>query len=340
MVNNMPTSAEGQPTSATSTSHTATLRPLWIKLGVLSLLAIGLIVLFMTYGVDGHWDFTIPHRGRKVLAMLLVGYAIGVSTLIFMTITNNRILTPSIIGFDALFVLIQTVIVFFLGASTLATVDVRIMFVINTLLLVVFAGLLYRWLFGREGQNLYYLVLVGVIFGTFFSSITTFLQRIIDPNEFVILQDALFASFNLVDEDLLLISVVIVVAATIYASRYAKYLDVVSLGRDTAVALGVDHKTVVNRLMIVIAVLVAVSTALVGPTLFFGLLAANLAHQMMRTYRHRFLLPATALIGIAALLGGQFLIEHVFDFSTTLSVIINFIGGAYFIYLLLREAKS
>lgn len=309
------------------------------KLLLLGAVAVALIAIFMTIEVLD-WDFALPLRARKVAAMILVGYSIAYSSVLFQTVTNNRILTPSIIGFDSLYMLIQTVIVFAFGAMALSTLSPDVRFLINVGLMILFAGLLYKWLFNKEGRNLYFLVLVGVIFGVLFGSITTFLQMLIDPNEFTVLQDRMFASFNRVDESLLMISAVCVLVATGYSLRYTKNLDPISLGRDQAVNLGIDHAHVVNRFMVVIAILISVSTALVGPITFFGLLVANLSYQFMRTYRHAYLIPAAAVISVITLVGGQLLVERVFTFNTSLSVIVNFIGGIYFIYLLLREAKA
>lgn len=309
------------------------------KLLILGAIAGILIILFMTIQVTD-WGFVLPRRGRKVVAILLVGFSIAYSSVLFQTITNNRILTPSIIGFDSLYLLIQTTIVFVFGSATLTMMDRNLHFIINVGLMILFAGLLYRWLFQREGRNLYFLVLVGIVFGTLFGSVTTFLQRLIDPNEFTVLQDRMFSSFNNVDQELLIISIIASLLATIYSLRFTKNLDVISLGRDQAINLGVDHARVVNRFMIIIAILISIATALVGPITFLGLLVANLAYQFMQTYRHSYLIPAATLISIIALAGGQLLVERVFVFSTNLSVIINFIGGSYFIYLLLKEAKG
>jgi len=310
------------------------------KLLLLWGLAFLFILLFLTIDVNGHWDFALPRRARKVVAMVLVGYAIAYSSVAFQTVTNNRILTPSIIGFDSLYLLIQTVIVFSFGAMTLNLMDENLQFVINVGAMILFAGLLYRWLFRREGQNLYFLVLVGIIFGALFGSMTTFMQRLLDPNEFTVLQDRMFASFNSVDQELLTISIVGVCLVSLYSRRFTADLDIISLGRDQAINLGVEHTKVVNRVMVVIAVLVSVATALVGPITFFGLLVANLAYQFMQSYRHQYLLPAATLISVVALVGGQLLVERVFTFSTSLSVIINFIGGIYFIYLLLKGNRA
>lgn len=136
---------------------------LWILAGIAVLLA----VVFMTIEAGGHWDYILPRRGRKLIAILLTGTAIAFSTVVFQTITNNRILTPSIIGLDSLYMLLQTVIVFLIGGTALTMMSKNLRFVLAVGLMVVFAMLLYRMLFRREGRNIYHLLLIGLIFGTF-----------------------------------------------------------------------------------------------------------------------------------------------------------------------------
>src|SRR5690606_22680879 len=156
---------------------------------------------------------------------------------------------------------------------------------------------------------------------------------------FLMVQDKMFASFNNIKVDLLWIAGITILIVSLYFLRLAKYLDVLSLGRDQAINLGVDYDYVVKRLLIVVAILISVATALVGPITFLGLLVVNVAYQFMKTYRHRYLMAGSVLISIIALVGGQLIVERVFTFSTTLSVIINFIGGVYFIFLLLKESR-
>lgn len=310
------------------------------KLWLLAGIAVLLTVVFMTIDAGGHWDYILPRRGKKLIAILLTGTAIAFSTVVFQTITNNRILTPSIIGLDWLYMLLQTLIVFLLGGATLTLMNQNLRFVGTVALMVVFSLLLYRMLFKKEGRNIYHLLLIGLIFGTFFNSVTSFMQKLLDPNEFMVVQDKMFASFNNVNSDLLLLSAVGVVLTGIYFAGFTKYLDVFALGRDHAVNLGISYEYVVKRMLIVVTVLISISTALVGPITFLGLLVANVAYQFLNTFRHKTLILGASLISYIALAGGQLLVERVFTFSTSLSVIINFIGGVYFIYLLLKENKS
>lgn len=315
-----------------ATLHTP--RRMLALLLVLALLCVG---FFMLWGVEGDWGFVLRHRAVKLGALVLVAYAVAVSTVLFQTITSNRILTPSVMGFDALYVLIQTTLVFGLGLERLASVDLRIKFVAEVLLMSGLACLLFRWLFSGALRSLHLTLLVGIVFGILFRSLTSFMVRLIDPNEFLVLQDRLFASFNLVAVDLLAVATLAVVAVSVAGWRMRNTFDALALGRDVALNLGIDYPRVTLRLLVMIAALVSVSTALVGPVTFLGLLVANLAYHLMRTDRHQWVLPAAVLLGVIFLVGGQVVLERVFGFNTALSVVIEFFGGLMFIALLMRR---
>ncbi|GAB7053809.1 MULTISPECIES: iron chelate uptake ABC transporter family permease subunit [unclassified Paenibacillus] len=310
------------------------------KLGFLAMAAVLLVILYLFIDAGSNWDYVLPRRLKKILAIMLTGAAIAFSTVVFQTITNNRILTPSMIGLDSLYLLVQTSVVYLFGATTLTMMNSNVQFLISVGAMILFAGVLYKFLFRKEGQHIYFLLLVGFIFGTLFSNLSSFMEMLIDPNEFMVVQDRMFASFNNINTDLLLISFLVVLATAVYFMKYAKFLDVLSLGKEHAVNLGIPYDLVVKRLLIIVAVLISISTALVGPITFLGLLVVNIVHQFIQTYRHTYLISGSILVSVIALVGGQLIVERVFTFSTTLSVIINFIGGVYFIYLLLKENKS
>ena len=306
----------------------------------LALLVVGAIALYLTWGVDGHWDFALPRRLEQVAALIVVGVAIAVSTVIFQTLTQNRILTPSIMGFDALYVLLTTALVFVLGSTVAESIDPLLMYAVNAGLMMGAATLLFRWVLGDGTRGLYTMVLVGVIAGTFFGSLTSFMFRVMDPNEFDTLMDQLFASFNAIDTTLLGISAVLLGAGIVAAYRLAPRLDVLVLGRERAITLGLDYDRTVTALLLIVAGLVSVSTALVGPITFLGLLVANLAYQLTRTHRHIITLTAAGMLAIVALILGQAVLVHVLHFAGTLASIINVVGGIYFIALLLKEARA
>jgi iron complex transport system permease protein len=139
--------------------------------------------------------------------------------------------------------------------------------------------------------------------------------------------------------DLLVVTAVVTVVALVALVPLLRYLDVVDLGRDNAVALGVRYHRVVTLTLAVVTVLVATSTALVGPMLFLGLIVANLARQLLPTHRHTDLVLGSCLVGVLCTVAGQFVVGHLMDQGTTLSVVVNLVGGIYFILLLMRTVR-
>lgn len=307
---------------------------------ILGCVATACAALFMLIDVGGQWDFVLPFRGRKLATALLVGYAIAVSTVLFQTVTGNRVLTPAILGFDNLYVLIQTCLLFFLGSGAVANLDPRLLFGVEVLIMVAFSGVLYWGLFGGARRSLHLVLLTGVVLGVLFRSLSSFLQRLIDPNEFIFLQDRFFASFNNPDQELLVVSFLVTLGVSVLGFRMLRIFDVLVLGKETAINLGVDYQRTVALILVLVAILVSVSSALVGPVTFFGLLVSNLAHAVVRTYKHALILPAAALVAAVALVAGQVVLEHVFAFDTNPRVIIEFVGGLVFITMLMRKAPG
>ena len=296
--------------------------------------------LFLTIGVSfEHFEYAMDQRIPKLIAIVITGFCIAFSSIVFQTITNNNILTPSVLGLDSLYILVQTIIVFLVGVDNTLITNKSNNFLLSVAVMVIASFILYKKFFEKANNNIFFLLLVGMIFGTLFKSLSTFMQVVIDPNEYAALQNNLYASFGNVNTNILFIAGIIIIALVPFIYDDIKSLDVISLGKEHAINLGVNYDKVVKKMIIVVAILVSVSTALVGPITFLGLLVTNVTKQIFRTYKHSYLICASILISILTLVSGQFLVERVFTFTTTISVIINFIGGVYFIYLLLKESR-
>src|SRR5690625_1720609 len=172
------------------------------KTFILAAVALFLSLLYIFYNLTGNINYILPRRIIKIVAIILTGGAIAFSTTIFMTITNNRILTPSIMGLDSLYMLTQTFIIYIFGSKTLVLMSSHFNYLISIGVMVLFSLLFYQLLFKGEDNNIYFLLLMGMILGTFFGSFTDFMQVLIDPNEFMIAQDKMFASINNVNTNL------------------------------------------------------------------------------------------------------------------------------------------
>lgn len=307
------------------------------RIGLLAVLSVLSIILYMTINLGSNLAYILPHRGYIVLTMVIVAFGSGVSTVLFQTIANNKILTPSIMGLEALFILLQTIFVFYTDsfpASWLLNIG---KFLLESSLLVIFSVLLYRWLFISVKMNINLVLMVGIILGTLFRSVATLLQRLMDPNEFSILQSRMFATFTKGTPELILLTLVITVIVGVLLWRMRYCFDVLALGQANAVNLGINYRQQVTIILLLISVLVAISTALVGPLTFLGLMVANLAYYIAGSSQHRYLLPVSFLLGVIALVGGQLVLEYGLNKAGTLSVVLEFVGGIFFIYMVLRR---
>lgn len=313
-----------------------------IKLiAVLSILILIVSILFLTFGIHkGNFQYAMSLRIPKLIAIILTGMLIAFSTVLFQTTTNNWLLTPNIMGLDSFYVLIQTVIVFLLGSGSVFSTNKKLNFVICVMLMVSISFVIYTTIFKKGKSNILLIVLIGIILGTLFSSLSKFMQIAIDPNEYASLQSKLFASFNNINDDVLVASLIMIFIIFILIFKDIKYLDVMSLGREHAINLGIDYDRLIKKFFIVVSVFTSISTALVGPITFLGLLVANVTKQLVNTYKHSYIISICMLISVFVLIFGQFLLERVLKIETPVSVVINLIGGIYFMYLLLKEGKS
>lgn len=304
---------------------------------LLAILVVASSLLFLTYKTYGNWEFALKLRGMKLAAFVLVGIVTSVSTISFQTVAQNHFLTPNILGIDALYVLIQTASFFVLGGKAMLGNQNLALFLGNIFLLTLASTLLIRTLLRQ--QNIFLLLMVGMILGTLFSSISTFLQVIMDPNEYDLLQGKLFASFGNVDSHFLVAGSLLAILAILFLWKQAPALDVLHLGVDQGINLGLDVARLRLLTLVAVSLLVGIATALVGPVTFLGFIVANISYQLFQTYEHRTLFIGGSLLAILFLVAGQFLVEQVFQLNTTLSVVIEFTGGLYFILKIIRERR-
>lgn len=310
------------------------------KISILFFTLIVVVIMFIFIGLNKlNYDYSLNLRLKKIFSIFLTGISIGTSTVLFQTVTNNRILTPSIIGLDSLYNMIQTLIIFLFGINSYFFIDKNINFALNTAVMVLLSVILFKVLF-KNDKNIYFLLLIGVVFGTLFKSLSMFMQVLIDPNEFDALTNKIFASFNNINSNILFIAVIVLLLIIPFIWDDLKKLDVMLLGKDISINLGINYDYLTKKVLIIISILISISTALVGPITFLGLLSANITYAILRTYKHTYIILVSSIVSVIALLGGQLFVERILNYKSTVSIIINFIGGIYFIFLLVRRKEK
>lgn len=314
-----------------------------IKLIVIALIAIIIVAAFLFIGVKFHnhklLRYAMKLRIPKVIAMIITALAIGAATIIFQSVINNTIVTPCLLGMNALYTFIHTSVVFVLGSGSILFTNDNLSFLVDLVLMGIIATVVYSWLFKMTGHNVLYVLLVGTVLTSFFSSIQSTLTRVMDPNEYDTLLTSLVASFSNINSGIIIFSVIILALIVVIFRKELALLDVITLGKEQAINLGVNYDRCIRRLLLAVTLCIAVATAMVGPISFLGLIIANISRQLLKTYRHTQLIAGAALMGVIALIGGQFIVERVFVYSIPISVFITVAGGIYFLYLILKGSR-
>lgn len=327
--------APSQRSRTRTIAHRSNLR----RIGWLALFAAIAVALYLTVGV--HFEnerllaFALRIRVPKVAAMLLAAFAIGGASIVFQSIINNTIVTPCLLGMNALYTLIHTALVFVVGSASIVASNANISFAIDLVIMGIVATIIYSYLFKKTGHNVLYVLLIGTVLSSLFSSIQSTLIRVMDPNEYDTLLNTLVASFSNINTEIILFSVAALAVIVFALRRDLALLDVLTLGKDQAINLGVDYDRSVRRLLLGVTLFIAVATAMVGPISFLGLIIANLSRQLLKTYRHGLLIAGSVLFGMVVLVAGQLIVEHVFSYEVPVSVFITMGGGAYFLFLIL-----
>ena len=311
------------------------------KLICLSVLVIAAAALYMIVNVNmKYFDYAMKLRIPKLIVMLITAFCIGGASIVFQSIINNTIVTPCLLGMNSLYSLIHTAVVFFLGSGSLIVTNANLSFAVDLVLMGLIATIIYSYLFKKTKHNVLYVLLAGTVMSTFFSSIQTTLTRVMDPNEYDSLLATLVASFSNVNSNIIVFSVALMALLIFCLRKELALLDVITLGKEQAINLGVDYDRTIRRLLLGVTLCIAIATAMVGPISFLGLIIANLSRQLLRTYRHTYLIAGSALSGMVVLVGGQLIVEHVFTYSVPVSVFITVGGGIYFLYLLMRQRRA
>ena len=314
------------------------------KLMILAVLALAAAMAYMLVAVNFEntklFQYAMQIRTPKLLVMIITAFAIGGASIVFQSIINNTIVTPCLLGMNSLYMLIHTAVVFWAGSGSVLAANGNLSFAVDLVLMGITATVIYGYLFRKTKHNILYVLLIGTVLTSLFSSIQATMTRIMDPNEYDSLLAALVASFSNVNTEIIVFSIVLLAGLVLVLRKELALLNVLTLGKDQAVNLGVDYDRCVRRLLLGVTLCIAIATAMVGPISFLGLIIANLSRQLLKTYRHGQLVLGSALFGILVLVGGQLVTEHVYTYAIPVSVFITLGGGIYFLYLILANRRT
>ncbi len=313
------------------------------KIIILIFLTILAAVAYILYGLkfSNHklLSYQLSKRIPKLIVIIITAFSIGSASIVFQSVINNTIVTHCLLGMDVLYTLVHTAVYFFAGSASILVRNRQVSFAIDLVIMALVSMIIYSYIFKKTGNNVLYVILIGTVLTSFFGSMQSTLTRIMDPNAYESLLTTLVASFDNANTSIIIFSVIVLFLIGLFFRKDLMILDILTLGKDKAINLGVDYDRSIRRLLLLVTLYMTVATALVGPLAFLGLIIANLARQLMQTYKHTILIASSFLFGMIVLLGGEFFVERIFSYNIPISVFITTGGGIYFLYLLLTKRK-
>ena len=197
----------------------------------------------VNFGNEKLFHYAMKIRTPKLIVMLITAFAIGGASIVFQSIISNTIVTPCLLGMNSLYTLIHTAVVFFAGSGSILAVNANAAFAVDLILMSITATVIYSYLFKKTNHNVLYVLLIGTVLTSFFSSIQNTLTRVMDPNEYDSLLATLVASFSNVNSEIILFSLIVLAAVIFVLRKDLALLNVLTLGKNQAINLGAGETT-------------------------------------------------------------------------------------------------
>lgn len=273
-------------------------------------------------------------RMPRVLLSALVGSALAVAGAILQGIFRNPLADPYIIGVSSGASLGAVLaMVFGVGVTIFGVAAVSAVAFIAAMLTLVLVYNLAR-VGGRVPITT--LLLAGVIVGIFLHALTT-LVTYFGGEKLHAAYLWLLGSFSTAMWSQVHVLLPAVVAAAAAAWLYSRDLNIMALGEETALTLGVDVEHVKRALLALAALLTAASVSVSGAIGFVGLVTPHVVRLMVGP-DHRVLLPASFLAGGTFLMACDSVARTaIAPVELPVGVVTALCGGPFFIYLLRRK---
>ncbi|MED4163084.1 ABC transporter permease [Halalkalibacterium halodurans] len=280
---------------------------------------------------EGQWQILFTSRLPRLMSILIAGIGMSVCGLIMQQLTRNRFVSPTTAGtLDSGRLGILVSMILFTSAGPIEKIFVAFLFALAGTF--IFMMLLERIKF----KDPIFIPLVGLMFGSIISSITTFFAYRYDliQNMSAWLQGN-FALMIKGQYELLYISIPVLILAYVFANRFT----VAGMGEEFAVNLGLKYKQVVNLGLVIVALVTSVVVLTVGMIPFLGLIIPNIV-SIYKGDNLRKNLPYTALLGALFVLLCDIIGRVIiYPYEIAIGLTVGVVGSAIFLYMLLRRHK-
>lgn len=306
-----------------------------MKSNKIILFCVGLSLIYLFWGITTltALQYIVWKRLLRLIAVYVVSYTTSVSTVYFQTIVSNNIVTPALLGIDKIYLLVQIIMTTVLGIYIPSSIN----YIVSISVMAIVTSVTYSYLMKMLKYDIFKLMLVGIVGGTLIQSIITTMGMMMDPNEYSILQSYSIASLNDISLERLMMSLLILVPLIVMKVRLDGTLDLMGLGKSWAQNYGVNTEKFQRKGIILVSCLSAISTALIGPNLFLGLIIVSISRKYSKKYDHKMIIKISSLVGVCLLLVSQITLERFLNLNGSLGFGISILGGLIFCITLYKE---
>lgn len=281
------------------------------------------------------WDIRLP----RIAVAMIVAIALSTSGCVLQSVTRNELAEPGMIGINAGAAIAVVFLISYGQATyydTIGDLALFIMPIVAILGAFLSGGLIYR-LSNRQGLSPTQLILTGIGVNVGINAIISLYQLNMSKGDYnqvlTWISGSLWGSswkfFFLVMPFILLF-----LGLVIWKN---KILDVLDLGDEMAIGLGVCVEKERKILFFYAIALAALATSVAGNIAFLGLLGPHLAKRLVGPV-HRRQIPMAALISCSLVVFADTLSRNVFSpIEIPVGITLAIVGVPYFIYLMLKE---
>lgn len=270
-------------------------------------------------------------RLPRILGAAFVGAALSVAGAAFQGLFKNPLVSPDILGVSSGAGFGAALAILLIG-NALAIQASAFVFGIVAVAATCLIGKIYK------GTGTLVLVLAGIITGAFFSALLSLVKYMADPYDTLpAIIFWLMGSLGSVSTGDLIFVTPAIIAGIVVIFLLRWRINVMSLGEEEALALGVDTKKTM-RIIIVCATLITASAVCIsGVVGWIGLVIPHLG-RMLTGPDFKTLIPVSAFLGATYLILIDDLARTVATVEIPLGVLTALIGAPFFAYLLSKKS--
>lgn len=281
------------------------------------------------------WEIRLP----RVILGAICGAGLALCGVLMQCVTKNPIAEPYILGISSGASCGAVAVIVLGGISSLGISTITGGAFIGSML----SGVLVFAIGTQMGKttSTTRLVLSGMAISTIFSALTNLLIYSAENSNQA--KSALFwtiGSLGGAKWDVLLIPFIALIIVTIIAFIMSKSLDILLLGDDSAIILGINVKMVKSIILILATLLTSTLVAITGAIGFIGLVVPHVCRTISGS-DHKKLIVLSSLVGSIFLIISDIAARGLFPpIEIPIGIITSLVGGPFFLYLISKKNYS